>query len=170
MLIIDTKPLLTPIKICSPYDGGIDREKWNRDPDTYLIDVISSDEDIPLPPAKPGEKITVFDFAPLEYGAFEHLEYMIRKTTYEHWYNDPEIQQHAIRYSLVDLHNAHIKTDYGTRPISVQREETSLGRRITAESWREISPFADSGTWAMLCLACAILSRKRSKTTVESAG
>lgn len=170
MIVIDTKPLLTPIQVCSPYDSGIDRERWNCDPNTYLTDVVSSEVEIPLPPVKPGEKITIFDFIPLEYGAHEHLEHLIRKTAYEHWFYDPEIQQHAIRYSLIDLHNAYVKTEHGTRPINVQREETPLGRRITAESWRDISPFADSATWGILCLACAVLSRKRSACIAGSMG
>ena len=165
-----SKPFLTPVQLCNPYDPSIDLDSWGRNPDTYLTDVVSSETDVPLPPAKPGEKITVFDFAPLEYGAFEHLEHLIRKSTYQYWAYDPEVQQHAIRYSLVDVHNAHVETEHGTRPINVVREETTLGRRVTAEAWRDIAPFADSNIWAMFSMACAVLSRRRSKTIVRSAG
>lgn len=152
--------ILAPLEVCSPYDPAIDAEAWTSTPEEYLSAIATSDADMPLPPVKPGEKLTVIVLSPLDYSAYEAAQYLIQRSTHEYWAADAEVQRHILRHSITDIREAYTETDGDRRPVRVRTEEGPYGRRLTAEAWESVAPFAGSEDWAIMALATVLRTRR----------
>ena len=159
--------ILAPLEVCSPYDPAIDQDAWGMKPEDYLHALATSDADVPLPPVKAGERLTVIVMSPMDYSAYERAQYLIQRADSEYWPTDAQVQRHILRHTITDIREAYTEIDGDRRAVRARTEEGPYGRRLTAEAWESIAPFAGSQDWGIYALVSLLRTRRQRAASVS---